>query len=222
MRISSISTLAFAGLVAISLVACGGASEDGARAKGGASPDSAAVADSAGAPAVAPIPADTGSRMDRVAGFAWGATREQIVARRGPPRVERDDFEGVRALGYPETLMGEPVVLIYFVHPERGLFRGSYGAQLTSVEQCERVVAAFESGLARRFASIEPARSGEWREGRCRSYTSGGPGFTETWREAESGARVALGLVRGAGAVSLVHSTPDADEWERRRAASQP
>jgi hypothetical protein len=168
------------------------------------------------------MPADTGVRMDRVAGFAWGTTRDQIVARRGPPAVERDDFEGVKALGYPETLMGQPVVLIYFVHPQRGLFRGAYGVQLTGVEQCEQVVALFESGLARRFAAIEPERRGNWREGRCRSYTSGGIGFQETWREAESGARVALGLVRGAGAVSLVHSTPDADEWERRRAASQP
>jgi|GEM_PF-2789556 len=223
MRISSLSTLAGVGLIAISLAACGDSGDD-ARATGGASPDSAAAVDSASAPpaVAAPMPADTGGRMDRVAGFAWGATREQIVARRGPPQVERDDFEGVRALGYPETLMGQPVVLIYYVHPERGLFRGAYGAQLTSVDQCEQVVAAFESGVARRFAAIEPERRGSWREGRCREYTSGGPGFRETWREAESGARVALGLVRGAGAVSLVHSTRDADEWERRRAASQP
>jgi hypothetical protein len=223
MRISSISTLAGAGLITVSLVACGGAPGGDARAKGGAPPDSAAAGDSAGVrPAAAPMPADTGSRMDRVAGFAWGATREQIVARRGPPQVERADFEGVKALGYPETLMGEPVVLIYFVHPERGLFRGAYGLQLTSVEQCERVLTQFESGLARRFAAIEPARLGEYQEGRCQSYTSGGPGFLETWREPESGARVALGLARGAGSVALVHSTPDADEWERRRAASQP
>ncbi len=222
MRTSTLSTLAGAGLIVVSLLACGGAPRDDARA--GAAPDSSAAGDSAAAPRAVVAEADTGSRMDGVAGFAWGATREQIVARRGPPAVEREEFEGVKALGYPDALMGEPVILIYFLHPERGLFRGSHAVQLTGVEQCERVVALFESGLARRFAALQPVRLGEHREGRCQSYASGGRGFVETWTEPESGARVALGLVRGAGAVSLVHSTPAADEWERRKAAaaSQP
>jgi hypothetical protein len=213
MRISTIPTLAGAGLIAATLLACGGAPADDAA-------DSSAAGDSAAARPAVVMEADTGARMDRVAGFAWGATREQIVARRGPPAVEREEFEGVKALGYPDELMGEPVILIYFLHPERGLFRGAYAARLTGVEQCERVLALFEGGLARRFAAIEPVRLGDHQEGRCQSYTSGGRGFLETWTEPGSGARVALGLVRGAGAVSLVHSTPAADEWERRKAAA--
>jgi len=197
MRISSITNLAGAGLVALSLVACG------------AEPAEAAEA------------ADTGSRIDRLAGFAWGATREQIVAGRGTPFVEEEDFEGVATLGYEDTLMGQPVTLLYFVHPEQGLFRGGYGVQLTSVAQCEQVLAMWESGLARRYPAIEPVRRGNAGTGRCEAYAAGGPGFMETWRDPASGARVMLTLLPGKFAVLMNYSTTAADEWERRKVASQ-
>lgn len=215
MRISSITTLAGAGALALSLLACG--AEPAEKAGPGK-----AAAPQPGGPAAAAQASDSVSGFGGVAGFAWGATREAIVARRGAPTIEREDFEGVKALGYPDVLMERPVILIFFLHPSQGLFRGTYGAQLAGVEECERVVSLFESGLARRFAGTEPARSGAAGPARCQSSASGGPGFVETWRSPDGGSRVALGLVPGARAVSLTYSTPAADEWERRKAATSP
>ena len=214
MRISSITTLAGAGALALSLLACGAEPAEKADSGKTAAPPS-------GDPAAAAA-SDSVSGFDGVAGFAWGATREAIVARRGAPTIEREEFEGVKALGYPHVLLDQPVILIYFLHPAQGLFRGTYGAQVASVEECERVISLFESGLARRFAGVEPARSGAAGPGRCQAAASGGPGFVETWRGPDGGARVALGLVPGARAVSLTYSTPAADEWERRKAAASP
>jgi hypothetical protein len=157
-----------------------------------------------------------------VAGATWGATAEQLIAARGAPEFRDQGAEGLQVMGYSETLAGQPVQLLYMVHPEHGLFRAGYMAQVTSPEQCASTMGLIDQELSRKYTGMEitESRRGSTDQPPCEAFLGGTGGYLKT-RRAPSGNSIMLGLNPGSGGIMITFSTPAADEWERRKRAGQ-
>lgn len=165
--------------------------------------------------------ADSSARISGVGGVPWGATAADVVARRGEPENRGPDAEGVETLGYPDVLMGQPVSLIYFVHPRDGLFRGGYFAEIGSVAECSTTLGLLDQGVSRRYPDMPARVTPEQDVGDpCPAYAAGTGRYMKTWTD-PAGNRIWLMLLPGSPAVVLTYTTPAADAWERRKTQAQ-
>ena len=90
----------------------------------------------------------------------FGATREQVVAKLGPPTGVADWDESV-ALNYPgRTLFDQQAEPTLVVHPRAGLVQGNYLVRLHDfARDCETVFHRLEWSIAARYPRIEPERT---------------------------------------------------------------
>lgn len=213
-----VSAAALAALAA----ACSPAPE---RVDPAAQPGDSAASPAAGADASprqnASPAADSSARISGVGGVPWGATAADVVARRGEPEARLPDAEGVETLGYKDVLAGQPVSLMFFVHPREGLFRGGYMADIGSVAQCSSTLGLFDQGVSRRYPDVPTHVKPEGTVGDpCPAYAQGTGLYMKTWTDV-AGNRIWLTLLPGSPAVVLTYTTPAADAWERRKTQAQ-
>ncbi|HEY0152876.1 MAG TPA: hypothetical protein VGB92_12820 [Longimicrobium sp.] len=186
----------------------------------GCSPPENASAGSAGVENAA-APDTVGPTITGVPGIAWGTTAEAIVARRGEPPNRSDDAEGVKVLGYPESLAGQPVDLILFVHPRHGMFRAGYAASFQSHAECIMKLNLFDQGVSRRYPELEGVAKQIGEGEPCAALLQGTGGYLKQWTDPGNGAQVMLALQPGLPSVILTYTTPEAGLWERRKTQGQ-
>jgi hypothetical protein len=172
-------------------------------------------------PENAPAAKTAGPAITGVAGIAWGTDVKAIVARRGDPLNHSDDAEGVKVLGYPESLAGQQADLIFFVHPEHGMFRAGYAATFQSQAECVMKLNLFDQGVSRRYPELEGVAKQIGQGEPCAALVQGTGGFLKRWTDPANGAQVMLALQPGLPAVVLTYTTPEAGLWERRKTQSQ-
>ncbi|HYR12075.1 MAG TPA: hypothetical protein VEQ60_30095, partial [Longimicrobium sp.] len=127
--------------------------------------------------------------------------------------------EGVAALLYDDRVLGREVVAVFFVHPRMGLIRGGYMAPVQGAADCGIAFRLLENVVSRRYPELqaEERTVGEVGNDACGAALASRGGTMKAWTDPANGARIILTMLPGAEGPMLTYTTPDADEWERRK-----
>jgi len=109
-------------------------------------------------------PAPARDAKPDIAGFLevpFGATREQVIARLGPPRQEVGWEELGTLLVYPpRTLFAQEAEPDLVVHPHEGLVQGEYQVRVSDFAgSCETVYRQLAAAVIARYPRIEPKQT---------------------------------------------------------------
>ena len=165
--------------------------------------------------------ATSAPQITAVAGIPWGFSADSIVARRGEPLVRRPDLGGVQLLTYREILYGAQVELVYLVDPGAGMIRGAYTWPVASGEECAHALGSLDRGVTGRYPELKPVEEKGGAGDPCARAISGGGTYMNLWADPANRARIGLFLFPPGSSVALLYSTPEGDEWERQKNASQ-
>lgn len=215
MNRSLIHAAALLALAVPAMAACGGDRTDTAPQAGG---DAAA----APAPAPAAVPLDSTRQpvVTSFAGFQWGTPRSVIVAQLGEPKETRVQSEGVEALGWDDTVAGQPASKVLYVHPQRGLIRGIYQVRPGEKASCLFLYQTLGDSMRARYPGLTPEAKQMGNAGGqlCAANATEAAGAVARWVDPGNGAQVFVAVPPGASAVNVVATTPEADAWEGRGA----
>jgi hypothetical protein len=153
-------------------------------------------------------------------GVAFGTSRDAIVAMKGAPVFEKEDFEGVREVVYPGRLMGQEVQTMFFVHPRHGMVRAGFAAMVRDAGQCQFVLRMWEHALEQKYAALRPDRRVPTGTA-CRELDQRNRMWMEIRTDPSDGHRIMLALIPGTPGVMLTYTTPRAEAWEKRKNDSQ-
>ena len=160
-------------------------------------------------------------QITAVAGIEWGLPSDSIVARRGEPDSRAEVGREVEGLAYRETLIGVPVDLLYLVHRRHGMIRGGYGLPISSAEGCVDALHLIDRGLSERYPELEPIVQLNAGAEPCTTVLAGKGTYSKVWTDPVNDARIALLLAPPGSRVTLLYTTPEADEWESQKNESQ-
>jgi hypothetical protein len=186
--------LAAACLAACVLAGCGDKPETSPRTE-----DRPTVAPATGAPGI------TGFME-----VPFGATREQVIARLGPP-MEVSWHELGTSLVYPaRTLFDETTEPNLVVHPREGLVQGNYVVRVDDFERhCESVYRQFAEAVIARYPGIKPEqkRRQDGAGSFCQAVLEGRASALTKLRDPANGATVRVFLKPGRPFIDVIYDS---------------
>lgn len=171
------------------------------------------------APAVA-VDSTKAPVITSFAGFAWGTPKTEIVAKLGEPRETRVQHEGVEALGWDDTVAGQPASRILTVHPQRGLIQGVLQVRPGEKASCQYLYTRLADSVRAAYPALQPeAKTMGNPAGRmCAPNRAEASGAAARWVDPGSGTQLFVAVPPGASSVNVVGITPEGEAWASRGA----